>query len=123
MNIGNGLKNLIMLQLVEGLNLSRDLRNDWTLAERGLKLAEECGEVAEAINAHNGRFKHKEMKEPVEGELADVMLECMDILGAAYPDKTHEELLELLSNQLANKLTKWWTILYQNKGVEKVIQS
>lgn len=100
--------------LLDGINLSRHLRNDWSLSDRGLKLVEEVGEVSEAILAINGRFKHKKMKEPVEGELADVMLQCMDVLGKAYPERSREELILTLAAQMILKLAKWQRILDEN---------
>lgn len=75
------------------------------------KLQEEGGELAEAVLHHEGFLPHKTMKEPLVGEVADVILVALDILRACHPDMNNEELISLLSYQLELKSKKWRKIL------------
>ena len=89
-------------------------RHRWPLANRMIKLTEECGELAEAVNKHDGFLPHKELKEPVEGEVADVIITAIDVLRKAYQDKSEKEVMALLADQIEKKSAKWEAILERN---------
>lgn len=76
-----------------------------------LKLMEEVGELSEAVNHQLGHLPHKTMKEPVAGEIADVILLAISLLPPLYPDLNQEELMEVLKDQLKLKTAKWESIL------------
>ncbi len=61
-------------------------------SEMGLKLMEEVGEYAEAINFTLGYLPHKTQKEPAIGEAADVIQNVICILGRLYPDTPPSQL-------------------------------
>lgn len=71
------------------------------------KLMEEAGELAEAVTHSQGLSPHKTMKEPLEGEVADVVICALDVLTQTYPSLSSAELLEMLCNQLNKKTNKW----------------
>lgn len=77
----------------------------------GLKLMEEVGELAEAINFHQGYLPHKTMKEPLIGEAADVIQNVLAILSRVYEDKSPDEILGELEEHLQKKTDKWESIM------------
>lgn len=81
-----------------------DLKPLWSHA---LKLGEETGELCEAVNHHLGMLPHKKMKEPLEGEVADVILCALTILTKAYPNLSTDGLNKKIQEQLDIKLKKW----------------
>jgi NTP pyrophosphatase (non-canonical NTP hydrolase) len=81
------------------------------LEAMGLKLFEEGGELSEAINHQLGHLPHKTMKEPLAGEVADVINVVLSIFKKAYADKTNEELFEMLIEQLSKKSDKWESVM------------
>lgn len=90
-------------------------RHRWPMANRMVKLTEETGELAEAVNYHLGLLQHKTMKEPIEGEVADVIITALDVLRKAYEDLSDEEVLELLKVQLLLKSQKWEAVLLKHE--------
>jgi NTP pyrophosphatase (non-canonical NTP hydrolase) len=85
----------------------------------GLKLMEEVGEFAEAINFACGYLPHKKMKEPAIGEAADAIQNVICILGVLYPDKSPHELFAELTIWLDKKTDKWEEVLVRkDTGVD-----
>lgn len=78
---------------------------------RHAKLVEESGEFAEALLHSLGHLPHKTMKEPIEGEVADIIICALDTLRSVYPELTNEEFEEMLQKQLDTKAQKWDNIL------------
>lgn len=78
---------------------------------RHAKMVEESGEFAEALLHKLGHLPHKIMKEPIEGELADVIICALDTLRSVYKDMPREEFENMLQQQLDLKSKKWETIL------------
>jgi NTP pyrophosphatase (non-canonical NTP hydrolase) len=76
-----------------------------------LKLMEEAGELGEAVNHRLGNLPHKVMKEPLEGEVADVIIVALSVLVKANEDLTYDELMHLLKTQLKTKLAKWEDVI------------
>lgn len=85
--------------------------NNWPALVRNAKIMEEVGEFSEALLHKLGHLPHKTMKEPIEGEAADVILCVLDTLSAAYPDLTPDQLTDMLELQLAKKAIKWQMIM------------
>lgn len=71
------------------------------------KVFEEGGELAEAVNHHEGHLPHKTMKEPLVGEVADLVQCALALLVKAHPTMTDDELMVFFSNWLAIKTNKW----------------
>lgn len=82
----------------------KDPKPLWAL---GLKIGEEGGELLEAINHSLGMLPHKKMKEPLMGEVADVVQCAIAIASKAYPKLTMAELLAQIEEQLILKTDKW----------------
>jgi len=80
------------------------------LANMQIKVGEECGELAEAVNHHEGFSRHKVMKEPLAGEVADVINTVIGVLVRAYPEHTDDQLADFLESQLILKTRKWESI-------------
>jgi NTP pyrophosphatase (non-canonical NTP hydrolase) len=80
----------------------------------GFKLMEEVGELSEAVNHSLGNLPHKTLKEPVIGEVADVIQNAIALAALVYPNKTGAELAEMLEDYLDSKTTKWESILVEN---------
>jgi NTP pyrophosphatase (non-canonical NTP hydrolase) len=74
---------------------------------RHAKLVEESGEFAEAILYKLNILNYKTMKEPVEGEAADVIICVIDTLKSLYPDMDHDEFNNMLQSQIDKKCNKW----------------
>jgi NTP pyrophosphatase (non-canonical NTP hydrolase) len=81
------------------------------LYSMALKLMEEAGELGEAVNHHLGNLPHKEMKEPLAGEVADVIIVALSVFVKAHENLSYDELMSLLKCQLETKLTKWESII------------
>lgn len=73
----------------------------------GLKIGEESGELLEAVNHHLGMLPHKKMKEPLMGEVADVIQNAIAIAAKAYPKLTLTELITDIEYQMNLKTDKW----------------
>lgn len=106
----------IKLKSIVKTILGQSSRHTWPLANRMIKLTEECGELGEAVNKLEGFLPHKELKEPVEGEVADVIITALDVLRESYAHLTEEQVLEMLYEQLKLKSQKWEHILTRNEG-------
>lgn len=87
--------------------LSRSELNNYPLFVRSTKLTEELGEFSEALLHKMGYLPHKSMKEPIEGEAADVILCLLDTLSCAYPEKSSSELMAMLDAEIHRKCDKW----------------
>ena len=72
-----------------------------------LKLAEETGELAEATLAAAGYKPGKVMKEPMEGEAADVILCAIAVITKAYPNDSVDEIVDRIAAQMTLKTDKW----------------
>ncbi len=81
------------------------------ISAMGLKAAEELGELSEAINHHEGYLPHKTMKEPLAGEVADVINCVITILVKAHPDYDDFQIYDLLHQQLIAKANKWESVI------------
>jgi NTP pyrophosphatase (non-canonical NTP hydrolase) len=79
----------------------------------GLKLTEETGELAEATLVEMGLLS-KKLKEPIEGEVADVIQCAFSILVKLNPEKSDKEIIALLVEQLNKKTAKWENALDKN---------
>lgn len=90
------------------------------------KLMEEVGELAECVNIHQGFITHKVMKEPLEGEVADVVQCALAILVDANPELTKKECLDLFLEQFERKNYKWETVqegdAERTRAAEKIRQ-
>lgn len=76
-----------------------------------LKLFEEGGELAEAVNHKCGYLPHKTMKEPLVGEVADVINTAVSIFAKAHPELTTAEMVDLLVTQMNTKNKKWASLI------------
>ncbi len=85
--------------------------NTWPPLVRNAKLMEEVGEFSEALLHKLGHLPHKTMKEPIEGEAADIILCVIDTLAGVYPELSAEELRTMLETQLTKKSQKWVTVM------------
>ena len=100
------------------LTLSRSVkRAHWTPTDRSVKLGEEFGEFSEAVLHKRGLLPHKTMKEPIEGEAADIVICTLDTLASVYPELTPEEVINMLNEQLKLKVHKWHSIQEAYKEV------
>jgi NTP pyrophosphatase (non-canonical NTP hydrolase) len=82
-------------------------RDPLPLANMMVKLNEESGELAEAVNFHEGYLPNKTMKEPLDGEVADVINCAVAVLVKARGSLSDAELLALLEAALLRKADKW----------------
>lgn len=71
------------------------------------KLMEEVGETAECVLIHEGFITHKQMKEPLVGEIADTIQVALSILVRSTPELTTDERYDLLLSHLERKNNKW----------------
>lgn len=81
---------------------------DWAL---GLKLGEEAGEVSEALLKAKGYLRHKELKEDVLHEIADVFNVCLGILVQRYQNKSVDEIFDMLNQAVYKKGQKYINLL------------
>jgi hypothetical protein len=77
------------------------------LAGQLIKLAEETGELAEQVNQKLGFTNHKAFKEPMIGEVADVICCAIGVLVKAYPYADKQDLIDCLETHLKDKGKKW----------------
>lgn len=89
--------------------------NTWSPLVRNAKIMEEVGEFSEALLHKLGHLPHKTMKEPIEGEAADIILCVIDTLASVYPDLTPIELANMLSLHLEKKSQKWVSVMGQRR--------
>lgn len=89
------------------------------LANLMLKLQEEVGELSEAVNHQEGYLPNKEMKEPIAGEIADVINTAVGVLVHAYPELSHEQIYSLLAEQLEKKTDKWEDVIAKRKALKR----
>ena len=78
---------------------------------RNSKTMEELGEFSEALLHKLGYLPHKTMKEPLEGEAADVIICVLDALAGAYPELSATQLTIMLEEQLEKKSKKWEALI------------
>ena len=91
--------------------IAKSAANTWTPLVRNAKIMEEVGEFSEALLFKLGHLPHKTMKEPIEGEAADVIICVIDTLQSVYPDLTVDELSDMLQQQLDRKSQKWTDVM------------
>jgi hypothetical protein len=77
------------------------------LAGQMIKISEEVGELAEQVNHQLGFINHKEFKEPLIGEVADVICAAMGVLAKAYRTSDKHALMAALRENLIFKGQKW----------------
>lgn len=99
--------------------LSRSTLNTFPLFVRSNKITEELGEFAEALAHKMGFLPHKTMKEPLEGEAADIIICVLDTLACAYPELSQQELIDMIDLQLTLKCTKWERIMVERDIMHK----
>jgi len=63
------------------------------------------------INYSLGHLPHKTMKEPLSGEVGDVINTAFAILVKAYPECTQEELIKILLSGISKKNDKWERVI------------
>ena len=93
--------------------IARSESNAWPALVRNAKIMEEVGEFSEALLHKLGYLPHKIMKEPIEGEAADIIICVIDTLASAYPDLTPTQLTDMITHQLGKKSQKWVTVMGQ----------
>ena len=93
--------------------ISKSNNNAWPALVRNAKIMEEVGEFSEALLHRLGHLPHKVMKEPIEGEAADVIICVLDTLSAVYPSLDANQLTEMLTIELEKKATKWQKVMLQ----------
>jgi NTP pyrophosphatase (non-canonical NTP hydrolase) len=98
-------------ECVRGAGLGREDFKD--PGAMGLKLMEEVGEFAEAINFALGNLPHKKVKESPFGEAADVVQCVIALLVKTYPQMDNERIIEELYKQMVVKNDK-----YEKKVIE-----
>jgi phosphoribosyl-ATP pyrophosphohydrolase len=103
---------MINLELLRALRLSKLNGESAPVLARYAKLGEEFGELGEALLHQLGYLPHKTMKEPLIGEVADVMI-CSLYVLAATSNKKPEELLIELEEQMQLKMLKWINIFLE----------
>lgn len=87
---------------------NEDMKNDYSLM---LKLVEEVGELSEAFNHHKGNLPNKTMKEPLEGEIADVIICALSVLSRVNSNLSPSESVDLLLKYLTIKTAKWESVI------------
>lgn len=90
------------------------------VANMMLKLMEETGELAEAVNHAEGYLPHKTMKEEPMGEIADVVQNAIAIAAKLYPELSAEELMVRLVIVLSEKNSKWEQITRAERERERI---
>lgn len=85
-----------------------DPKCDYSLV---LKLMEEVGELSECFNHYKGNLPHKTMKEPIEGEVADVIICAIAVLARVKDDMSSASVIQLIMKQLALKSEKWNNVI------------
>ena len=100
--LGKALEDLILM------THKHETLPSWAL---GLKLAEEVGEVAEALMVDNGFSRHKVLEEDVLHEVADVINVCIGLVTQHYPDLEPHEISLALTDALIKKGKKYKKVL------------
>jgi hypothetical protein len=91
-------------------------RSDWPLMARIGKAQEELGEVATAGLVDEGFMTHKKLKEPFEGEIADTFICIFDALCKRHEDKSFDQILTILADQIDLKKDKWRRIVDERRA-------
>ena len=86
-------------------------RDQFSVFARNAKLMEEIGEFSEALLHNQGLLPHKQMKEPLEGEVADVIICLLYTYLVTNPSLTAQDLQRTIGEQLNKKLMVWERIL------------
>lgn len=82
-----------------------DKSPDRTVQDVFLKLSEEVGELAVEVNALSGRVYKSGDTDGIVGEVADIMICCLDLL---YKSKTSlSESIDFLLGKMNEKIDKW----------------
>lgn len=71
------------------------------------KLGEEFGEAGLACNIMEGFITHKELDEPLSGEIADVCQVAISMLIKSTPCMTNKQRVKLFLSELERKNNKW----------------
>lgn len=108
-----------MMDMAKSINLMSEVHRAFDTSVRDFKptyailahLMSEVGELAEAVEHHQGHLPYKTMKEPVEGEAADVIQCVCALMRRIYPDMSNDDLAAMLTFQLNKKTTKWASVL------------
>lgn len=74
------------------------------------KMMEEVGEMSTALLIMEGHITHKELAEPLVGEVADVIQCALSVFVKATPNKTPQERLALFLQYFESKTNKWATV-------------
>ena len=100
--------------MTDTVELTRKLETaePWAL---GLKLSEETGEFSEALLKELGYLQHKELKEPLMGEAADVINVVLATLVMTYPDKHIGDIVRELRDHMVLKNIKYKRILENHR--------
>lgn len=106
--------NIIGESMTASMELTRELETAPPVI-LGLKLAEECGEFSEALSKELGYLQHKELKEPLMGEAADVINVVLATLVMTYPEKSLNVISQELCLNMALKYTKYKDILENHR--------
>lgn len=89
----------------------------WDAGDVFLKLGEEVGELAEAIQVKRGKI-NKTLKEDEFGELADVLNCALDLVNQVNLDLTIDEFMEKLYVAMDKKTQKWRGILEEAYSIK-----
>lgn len=88
------------------------------LSSMVIKVMEEVGELAEAVNYSLGNLPHKDLKEPPIHEVADVIITTLAVAQRLYPHLSVQQLISLVGVAITRKLEKYAVTL--EKAHEKV---
>lgn len=80
------------------------IKNDRTLKDVMIKVAEETGEIAQVVSMITGHTTYKTGQEGLAGEIADLIIAAVD-LGRLYYDG--EDFEKILANKVECKINKW----------------
>lgn len=78
------------------------------------KMFEEGGEFSTAALWHDGWCNHKELDEPIEGEMADVFMLLLATYGRLFPDLPSDVLLENILVAFDRKFAKYKNVISKN---------
>lgn len=104
----------IQKSIEESIEMSRELEtaDGWAL---GLKLQEEVGEFSECLLKKYGYLRHKQLKESIFGEAADIMNVILSVLQAIHPTASTEDILEELTKHMYLKNAKYKKVLMEGE--------
>ena len=74
------------------------------------KMMEEVGEMSTALLIMECHITHKELTEPLVGEVADVIQCALSVFVKATPNLTAQERLALFLQHFESKTNKWATV-------------